>query len=375
VRFVIPLVLVLLLVLVLTMNPEPPAQPQSIRLAPVGTSQPFARAFEPVELTFPPDHGPHHDFQTEWWYFTGNLAAESGDHFGYQLTIFRRGLAPGTATRESAYAANHIYFGHLALTDVSRGRHLAYEQSSRGAAGFAGADGDPFRVYLEGWRVEAGDAATSEIRLRASVAELAVDLVLKPGKPIVLHGEGGLSPKSEQPGNASYYVSFTRMVTSGMITIEGSAFSVDGQSWFDHEWGTSALGPEAVGWDWFGLQLDDGRELMLFQIRRQDGGFDPASGGTIVYADGSSRPLAAQEFDLEPRRRWSSDASGAVYPVAWRIEIPSERLELSVQPWLDAQENDLGIVYWEGAVRVSGSATGVGYLELTGYKDPLTELY
>jgi predicted secreted hydrolase len=230
-------------------------------------------------------------------------------------------------------------------------------------------------VYLEDWIAVAQDEATSDIRLRAGAADIALDLSLKPGKPIVLHGDRGLSPKGEQTGNASYYVSFTRMATDGTLTIGGSELSVTGESWYDHEWGTTALGPEAVGWDWFGLQLDDNRELMLFQIRRQDGGVDPSSGGTLVYADGSYRELKMQDFDLRPRERWTSDATGAAYPVAWQVEVASEGLELFVEPWLKDQENELGIVYWEGAVRVSGSATGVGYLELTGYLKPLVELY
>lgn len=367
--------LVVVIAVLVSLGGPQPVEPQTVRLAPVETARPFERAIEPVELRFPFDHGPHLDYQTEWWYFTGNLSNDDGDHFGYQLTIFRRGLAPGESQRESNYAANHIYFGHLALTDVARDRHVAYERFSRGAVGFAGASGDPFEVYLSDWSIQASDAATQEISLKAAAGELAISLILRPRKPPVLHGDRGLSPKSDQIGSASYYVSYTRLSTSGVISLGDSSHDVAGESWFDHEWGTSALGPQAIGWDWFGLQLDDERELMLFQIRLQNGGVDSASSGTLVEADGSTQQLGREDFSLEPLRNWRSEATGATYPLAWRVRIPERDLELIVEPRLDDQENQLGIVYWEGAVQVSGSASGFGYLELTGYKDPLTELY
>lgn len=343
-----------------------------LRLAPQDHRAEFRTALQSVPLRFPGDHGAHLEFQTEWWYFIGNLIADDGHAYGYQLTIFRRGLAPGTSQRESGLAVNHLYFAHFAVTDAAAGEHTAFDRYSRGTDGLAGSATDGLNAYLENWTAEMeGDG----IRLQAEQADFALDLSLTARKPPVAHGRQGLSAKSEQPGNASYYLSMTDLDTAGSLTVDGRQISVRGDSWFDHEWGTSALGPRAVGWDWFGLQLDDGRDLMLFQIRRDDGGIEPVSGGTLVTAEGVAERIAADQIQLEVRRSWRSAASDAEYPVAWQIRIPDQGLDLLVDPLLDDQENLLGIVYWEGAVRVSGSGSGVGYMELTGYGGSLQGLY
>jgi predicted secreted hydrolase len=208
--------------------------------------------------------------------------------------------------------------------------------------------------------------------------EAAIDLTLDAGKPPVLEGDRGLSRKGDEPGQASYYYSLTRMPARGIIRIDGriggrvggAAFRVAGLAWMDREWSTSSLGRGQVGWDWFALQLDDGREVMLYRLRRQGGGADPASQGTLVARDGSSRPLAWSEVRLTPAGGWTSPRSGARYPDRWRLEIPAERLDLDIRPYLADQELDTSFRYWEGAVRISGSAAGSGYVELTGYGDP-----
>ncbi|MGH2525062.1 MAG: lipocalin-like domain-containing protein, partial [Anaerolineales bacterium] len=223
----------------------------------------FARAFAPRDFQLPQDHGPHFDYQTEWWYYTGNLDSEAGRHFGYQLTFFRRGLTPGAPPTDLGFATNQIYFAHFAITDVAGEQHTFAERFSRGAAGLAGASGEPFRAWLEDWSVESLNAEGSAVRLRAKNEQMALDLTLRAVKPIVEQGESGLSRKSEQPGNASYYLSYTRMATEGQITTGGQSSAVKGESWFDHEWSTSALGAGVVGWDWFSLQLSDGREVMF----------------------------------------------------------------------------------------------------------------
>jgi predicted secreted hydrolase len=333
----------------------------------------FARALVPFDFTFPRDHGPHFDFQTEWWYYTGNLQADSGDRFGYQLTFFRRGLTPGAPADPTGLTTNQIYFAHFALSDVANGTHRGVERFSRGAGGLAGATGEPFRVWLEDWSAEALNADGSAVRLIARNPEIALDLTLRAVKPIIAHGERGLSAKSDEPGNASYYLSFTRMATEGTMTVGGRSVRVAGESWFDHEWSTSVLGPNAVGWDWFSLQLSDGRELMLFLVRLETGGVEAVSGGTLVERDGSLRPVKLSDFSLEPSgATWTSPVTQAVYPLGWRVRVPSAAIEVMVEPFFPAQEMQLSVNYWEGAVRVSGVSggqpvTGQGYVELTGY--------
>jgi predicted secreted hydrolase len=354
-----------------TRPPAPVAPP--LRLGSTGDTAGFARAFEPRDFTFPFDHGPHPDFQTEWWYYTGNLTTAAGAHVGFQLTFFRRGLSPVAPARASAFATNQVYFAHFALTDAAGGEHHSFERFSRGAAGLAGATGAPFAVWLEDWRAEARDDLGDVIHLTAAQDGLALDLTLRAEKPIVAHGDRGLSPKSGEPGNASYYLSFTRLRAEGTVTLAAEGpVPVTGQGWFDHEFSTSALGPGAIGWDWFSLQLGDGRELMYFQIRLAGGGLDPASGGTLVFADGTTRRLAATDVQIDVLDTWRSSHSGAEYPARWRMRVPSAQLDLTLEPWLADQEMQVSFVYWEGAVRLSGTAggqpvSGNGYVELTGY--------
>jgi predicted secreted hydrolase len=336
----------------------------------------FARAMEPRPFTFPADHGPHLDYQTEWWYYTGNFETAEGRHFGYQLTFFRRALAPGTPDRASAFATTQIYFAHFALTEVSSGTHTFFERFSRGAAGLAGASGDPFTVWLEDWRTEALDEQGEEVRLQAAEGPISIDLTLQSVKPIVAQGDRGLSPKSEEPGNASYYLSFTRLHTIGQITVGNQSYAVSGESWFDHEWSTSALGPQAVGWDWFSLQLNDDREVMFYQIRLADGSVEPVSAGTLIEADGPARGLTQADVVLTVTRRWKSLESDADYPAGWRLQVPSAGIDLAIEPWVADQEMRVSFDYWEGAVRVHGTSAGRpvdgnGYVELTGYGESM----
>lgn len=331
----------------------------------------FSRATTPREFRLPQDHGPHFEFQTEWWYYTGQLVTSDQRRFGFQLTFFRRGLAPGPPPR-AGLATNQVYFAHFAVTDVGGGRHTSGERVSRGAAGLAGAGGEPFRVAVEDWSADATSADGASVRLRARDQGLVVDLELRATKPLVLHGDRGLSVKSGEPGNASYYVGYTRMSARGRIGTDGRGAEAAGEAWFDHEWSTSALGPKAVGWDWWSLQLDDGRELMFFEIRQADGGRDAASSGTLVAADGRTRRLQATDVETTVLARWTSPRSGASYPARWRVRVPSEGLELAVEPLVADQEMRTSFTYWEGAVRVSGATrgrpvSGRGYVELTGY--------
>lgn len=348
----------------------PPAAP------PVWLSDPgrtaFTRVLEPPSLELPRDHGPHFDHQTEWWYLTGHVVAADGRRFGYQLTFFRRGLSAGPPAPEPTLATNQFWFAHFALIDVAAGTHRFFERASRGADVLAGGVGSPLRIWIDEWELRQGDAGPGSFSLQAREGELSLELRLESLKPLVRHGRDGLSPKSVQPGNASAYVSYTRMVSTGRLGLAGESVEVSGESWFDHEWSTSALGPEAVGWDWFSLQLDDGTELMLFDIRNTDGRTDPVSSGTAIARDGRTRTLGRPEFEIEVLRYWTSPENGARYPAGWRLRVPSESLDLRLEPVMADQEMRTVFAYWEGAVRVTGEragrpVSGRGFVELTGY--------
>jgi predicted secreted hydrolase len=331
----------------------------------------FARATAPRAFRLPEDHGPHFEFQTEWWYYTGQLVSEDGRRFGFQLTFLRRGLSPGPPP-VAGLATNQVYFAHFAISDVAGQRHASAERVSRGAAGLAGASGRPFRVFVEDWSADATSPDGASVRVRARDPGLVLDLELRATKPLVAHGDRGLSPKSDEPGNASYYVGYTRMSARGLVGTEGTGTAVTGEAWFDHEWSTSALGPKAVGWDWWSLQLGDGRELMLFEIRGADASREHASDGTLVAADGATRRLRSADVEITVLERWESPRGGASYPARWRIRVPAEQLELEVTPLLPDQEMRTSFIYWEGAVSLSGTSrgrpvVGRGYVELTGY--------
>ncbi|MDG4555913.1 MAG: lipocalin-like domain-containing protein [Candidatus Contendobacter sp.] len=332
----------------------------------------YQRAYAPRLFDFPADHGPHPEFRNEWWYVTGNLTDATGRWFGYQLTIFRIALSPAAPSADSPWRANQVYMGHFALTDVAGNRHHGFERFSRGALGLAGAQATPFRVWLEDWALTGAEPDFFPLRLRARENDIAVDLRLDAGKPVVLQGDGGLSQKSAEPGNASYYYSHTRLPTRGTIGIAGRSFTVSGASWLDREWSTSALGPDQSGWDWFALQLDDGREMMFYRLRRRDGGTDPFSKGTLVGPGGQTRLLRWNEVELQPLGEWTSPHTGDRYPAGWRLRLSAEKLDLTVTPKVADQEMRLTVRYWEGAVAVSGRAGdqtvgGQGYLEMTRY--------
>jgi len=338
----------------------------------------FARALAPRSFSFPADHGPHPDYRTEWWYVTGNLATPEGRPFGFQWTIFRQSLAPQVAERASKWATRDVYLGHFAVSDLSGRRFRSFERFRRGALGLAGASAKPFRVALDDWVLESQRGATWPARLFASAGEgeerAAIDLVLDQGMPPVLQGDRGLSKKSAAPGNASYYYSLPRMPAKGEIRIGRNRFAVSGLAWLDREWSTSSLAPDQVGWDWFALQLEGGRELMLYRLRDRDGTASPESRGTLIAPDGATRAIAWRDLNLSETATWTSTKSGARYPAAWRIRIPRERLDLTVRPLLADQELDGAFRYWEGAVAVAGSregkpVSGKGYVELTGYAD------
>ncbi len=339
----------------------------------------YAKALAPREFHFPADHGPHPEFRTEWWYYTGNLETAAGRRFGFQLTFFRSALAPEMPARESAWATRQAWLAHFTVSDIdggAGGTFHSFERWSRGALDLAGAQAEPFRVWVKGWTAASVGGQTFPVRLIASADTMAdntaIDLVLRQGKPPVLQGERGLSRKSAEPGNASYYYSFTRMPASGHVAVTGERFAVTGLAWMDREWSTSSLGRDQVGWDWFSLQLSDGWDVMLYQLRRKNGTVDPASSGASIDPVGESRALSLSDFQIVDSGEWRSPRSGARYPARWRLRIPREGLDLEVRPLLADQELDVSFRYWEGAVEVEGAhrgrpVRGRGYVELTGY--------
>lgn len=337
-----------------------------------GSTEGYARATEPRQFRFPEDHDSHEEFRTEWWYFTGNLTTAGGRRFGYQYTLFRSALAPEAPRRDSEWATRQVYMAHFALADPVNGAFHAHERFSRAAAGLAGVQSRPFRAWLEDWEIQGGEAPPP-FRLFAEEGGTSIELELDSGKPVVLHGHHGLSQKGRQPGNASYYYSLTRMPTRGTVTVGYKTFEVQGSSWLDREWSTSALEAGQVGWDWFAIQLSDGRDLMVYSIRRSDGRIDDLSNGTLVDTDGATQSLKPSDFTIGALDSWISPATGIRYPSKWNLQVPGAGIDLEITPLLPDQELNLTFRYWEGAVSITGSSggdpvTGQGYVELTGYE-------
>lgn len=334
----------------------------------------YRRAESVREFSFPQDHGPHPGYKNEWWYLTGNLEGPDGQPFGYEFTIFRFALAPPSDTANepqsgSAWRTNQFYMAHFAVTRGDDETFRAFERFGRGGAGLAGAQADPLRVWVEDWSMTSTGTAPFPLRLRAHAESVGIDLTVRPEKPMVLQGDRGLSQKGPGNGNASYYYSYTRLGTEGHLLVDGDSLTVSGDSWMDREWSTSALGPNQVGWDWFSLQLDDGREVMYYQVRDEDGTPSRFSEGTIVGPDGTNEAIRREDVRVEVVDTWTSPDGTHTYPVEWKLQIPSRDIDLHVVPLMPNQELDVSVRYWEGAVRVAGSVTGRGYVELTGYGD------
>ena len=331
----------------------------------------FERAIEKRQFSFPKDHGPHPTFKTEWWYFTGNVEDKKGRKFGYELSLFRFAIESEPVKRTSKWVTNNVYMGHFALTDVEQGNFYNFERFARDGAALAGAQPEPFRVWVEDWSVESARGEGQPWRLRAEREGIAVNLLLTPEKGIVLQGNEGLSQKSEESGNASYYYSIPRLATTGTIAVKKKSFEVNGRSWLDREWSTSALSNDQSGWDWFALQLSNGYDIMFYQLRLKEGGVDPFSAGKLIAPDGSTIPLSPEDVEIKVLEKWESPLGGS-YPIKWNLNLKKEGLLLVVEPLIRNQELNLSIRYWEGAVKVTGKQRGMplsgkGYVELTGY--------
>lgn len=355
----------------------------SMALGEAPSTPSFRPATAGYRYEFPKDHGSHPAFRTEWWYYTGHLRAQDGRPFGFELTFFRRAVPPDDVkTRPSQWSVSQLYLAHFAVTDIAGRRFQFSEKLSRAGLGKAGAEESRLRVWIDDWRAEAPVDATGAHTLLARDGALALALTLQPTKPLVIHGQDGISRKGAEIGQASHYYSFTRLATTGSLSIDGERFDVAGTGWMDHEFGSSDLSKDLVGWDWFSIQLADDSELMLYRLRRSDGSSDPVSSGTVVSADGQTRHLSVTDVGIEATGTWTSPESKAVYPNKWRLAIPSLDLALDVVPLLEQQElrtsRSTQVTYWEGAVAVSGTkqgrpVKGQGYVELTGYAARLTQ--
>lgn len=351
-------------------------------------------------FAFPRDHASHPDYRIEWWYYTGNVTAADGRRFGYQVTFFRVGIDPAPAN-PSRWALRDLFMTHVAVSDPGGRRHRYAERLSRGGPGLAGADTDRYHVWNEDWtagivdvggRTESPEARAEgrearagrpRHRLRVPGRVAGIDLVLDEGKPPVVHGLDGISQKGAEPGNASHYYSLTRMLARGTVTIDGETIAVTGESWMDHEFGTTVLERGQQGWDWISLQLADGTELMLYQMRRADGGRDPHSSGSFVDRGGRRTHLGAGDFSLTPAGAIYRSPNGAAYPIAWKVDVPSLDIALQVTTPLAGQELSLlessGVAYWEGLIDAAGTragrpVVGRGYLEMTGYHPGMERL-
>ncbi len=332
---------------------------------------------------FPRDHHVHPGYRNEWWYLTGTVAdaADPSRRFGWQLTFFRVGLVPEAPLLDSAWTASDAVMAHAAVTDVAAGTHRFSEVLWRAVPLLGGFPAPPESDLAWAhapagtgarWALSLEDGAF-RVSMRDDARGLALDLVARPEKPLVLEGPNGLSRKAADERYASLYYSFTRLATEGTLVSGGRSARVRGEAWMDREMGSSQLAPDQSGWDWWGLRLADGRELMLYVLRAKGGGASWRA-GTLVDRGGRARSLRDGEWSVEATGTWRSPATGAVYPSGWRIAVPGEAIRVEVIPEVREAENRSSLVpglsYWEGPVRLTGPEgrhAGEGHVELTGY--------
>ena len=317
-------------------------------------------------LRFPDDEGSHPGFRIEWWYVTGWLFDDARHPLGFQLTFFRN-RAVDTGGNPSRFAPENLFVAHAALSDGRRGRVLHAQQIARGGFGLAAAVIGTTDVNIGDWFLRAADGA---LRARVQGTEFSLDLTLRRTQPPLLHGDQGFSRKGAEPDAASYYYTLPQLAVAGSVVTGGSTTRVSGTAWLDHEWSSAPMPPQVTGWDWVGINLDDGGALMAFRMR-SGWRADLWGAATLRSADGKSRTFPPQKVSWVAAREWRSARTGATYPVSWRVTV--DDLEIEIEPLMDDQEIDArastGTIYWEGAVtaRAGGRLIGHGYLELTGY--------
>ncbi len=338
----------------------------------------YQTALPGYHYEFPKDHFSHPDYQTEWWYFTGNVVAADGHRFGFELTFFRQGV-DRSADDRATWDIHDIFLAHLALSDIDGNEFYHTERINRPGPGIAGVDAARQIIWNGNWSVSWNE--NGDMQLNTTSADFSYTLLLHPEKPPVIQGENGVSQKAQGAGKASHYISFTRLATSGTIGLKKKMYHVSGSTWMDHEFFTHSLETSQVGWDWLSIQLGDNSEIMLYQIRRKDGSVDPYSSGSYTDARGKSTPLSASDFVLRPTgETWRSPVTSANYPIRWNISVPRFGIALEARTELKQQEisgqTRIAPSYWEGAIRLTGhkgadQLEGVGYLEMTGYDRPI----
>jgi len=321
--------------------------------------------------TFPADYGSHERYRHEWWYYSGNLRNGAGRRFGFELTIFRYGVEHPIA-HASAWDIDDLYSAHFAVSDVDGRSFRSFSRTERAALGIAGASPADERAHVGDWSIERRPDGSRMVAAQADGVSLRLELV--PEKPPIAQGIDGIIQKGACAACTTHYYSVTRLHAAGALVLDGRRYDVEGAAWNDHEWGSVVLDPRSPGWDWFAMQLDDGRDVMLYRLRRPDGSTLAQSSGTIDGADSIRTFLSRADFRVSALSTWTSPHDGARYPSAWNIELPATRTQLDVRPLIEDQEliTDQGVAYWEGACTIRGTVagkavTGVGYTELTGY--------
>lgn len=344
----------------------------------------YQMALPGYRYQFPRDHASHPAYKTEWWYYTGHLQTTTGKPYGYELTFFRIGRPPSADTEQKSvgmttpepWKTDTLYAAHFALSDEQAKRFYYSEQLNRAGLNTAGARTDVYYVWNELWLAE-GLGNQMVLRAETTDGQRELHLLLTPEKPPVIHGRDGVSQKASCRGCASHYYSLTRLKTEGFLREGGKATPVTGLSWMDHEFGSNQLASNQNGWDWFSIQLEDGTDLMLYLLRQDSGHVDPNSSGTVVEANGQTRHLALQSFQVrETGATWRSPQTQGRYPMGWTIQVPASGLRLEVMPTFEAQElatkASTGVAYWEGSATVRGTHAGKpvkgrAYVEMTGY--------
>jgi predicted secreted hydrolase len=330
----------------------------------------FALALPGYEFQFPRDHGSHDEYRTEWWYYTGHLRTDGGHRFGFEVTFFRVGVIPPGEPERSRWDLRNLALAHFAITDIDRQQFRYAEKMNRASPFTALAASEVLDVFNEGW--SATTLPDGAWHIVAANARDSVDVTLRSRKPPAIHGRNGVSVKAEGAGYASHYYSMTRLDVAGSVNGQRCR----GIAWMDHEFGSSRLRENQQGWDWFSVQFDNDSELMLYQIRRSDGTPDVTSSGSLISSDGAVIHIRHDQMRIESTDRWRSPRSRAVYPMGWRISVPTFGISVELNPSLRNQElitrGSTNVTYWEGAVDVTGSfgnvaVSGVGYVEMTGY--------
>lgn len=330
------------------------------------------------QIELPRDGGSHPEFTTEWWYLTGWLKDASGKRRGFQVTFFRSRNASAD-NNPSAFSPRQILFAHAALSDPEEKKLLSGERTARAGFGLAEAKQGSTHVFIDDWTLfgEGADSSTqsaTQFVTKVATKDFSLSLKLKPTQPVLLQGDQGYSRKGSDPASASHYYSLPQLEVSGLIDIRGTKIEVAGEAWFDHEWSNAYVDPQSVGWDWIGINMKNGDALMVFRMRDAQGK-QRWAGGTSRRS-GKTHTFSPEQIAWTPLRQWRSPRTGVSYPIAWRVKVGEQ--EIVLRPLMDDQENDargsVGILYWEGAVEAldaAGNLLGRGYLELTGYDDPV----